>query len=177
MSTETMDQATTEFEGQVNEDMAKRAQESDLTQAGYYIAQLEKATPFSSDKATFTRKDGTEFRNPFYLIPMGFLRFALLQTKERPKDSFQSLEKPRYFNTKVALAEVYKENGDLTTESQVWGYIVGAARKSGCTVVGNKELIQWLKDNMVVIHVTESAATEKYDAKNWVRSVKAVNAR
>ena len=177
MSVETQDRTTTEFEGQVNEDLAKRAQEADLTAAGYYVAQLEKATPYGGpndekQKETFTRKDGTEFRNPFYNVPMGFLRFALLQMKEKPKSPFQSLEKPRYHNVKVALADVYKENGDLTEESKVWGYVIGAARKSGSTDTSNSGLINWLKDNMVVIHIPESEATDKYDAKNWIRSVK-----
>ena len=178
MSTETVDQTTMEFEGQVNEDLAKRAQEADLTQAGHYIAQLEKATPYTVDKETFTRKDGTEFRNPFYKVQMGFLRFALLQMKEKPKDTFQSLEKPRYFNVKVALADVYKEtSGDLTEESKMWGYILGSVRKSGFTDTGNQAVINWLKDNMVVLHITESAATDKYDAKNWVRSVKPLSSK
>jgi len=172
MSDAVMDSTTTEFEGQVNEDLAKRAQEADLTQAGFYVAQLEKATPYSVDKETFTRKDGSEFRNPFYNVQMGFLRFALLQYKVGAKDTFQSLAKPRYHNVKVALKDIYKENGDLTEESKLWGYVIGAARKSGCTATDNTDLISWLKDHMVEVHITESAATDKYDAKNWVRSIK-----
>ena len=174
------DAMTAAFSEQLNTDLANKAvaQQTFVWDEGYYLAQYSKHTVYTSDKETFERKDGSgSFANKLYNIPVGMFVFNLLGRAVRESDPIEEFETPKGFAVKATFTEVVNDKGKLIPESINGGLITKAALMNGAGVTTTSGLLEWLANNMVVIHIGKNKAWvtstgKSMPASNVLRSVK-----
>lgn len=172
-----MSELMEQFDGEVDEGLRKAAQEADLIPGGRYKFQVEEPNIAAVDREFFDQEQTK--RNPFYGKKVANMRIRLTSKRDGDKkDSpWVTLERPRNFSVRVCPSTVKYDNGDLTTESKLFGQMIDVAVKAEGRTLTNQEVIEYFRNNLGEIHITQSEAAEKngkyYEAKNWVRGIKA----
>jgi hypothetical protein len=174
------DEMSVAFGEQLNTDLADKAaaQQTFTWDEGYYLAQYSKHTIFKSDIQEFTRKDGSgTFANKLYDVPVGMFVFNLLGRTARESDPIEEFEAPKGFAFKATFQTVVNDKGKLVPESVNGGLLTKAALSNGAGVTTTSELLEWLANNMVVIHIGlnkswVTSAGKVMPASNVIRSVK-----
>ena len=170
------DEMTVAFKEQIADDFSKKMSAADtqfVRPPGYYLGQYKKHTIFASDIETFTsKKDGSTFANPFYHVPVGAFVFDLLGVASRKNDPIVQWEKPSGYSFKACFEEVLKFEKP-SEESRYGGYLKTCAEKGGCTSNATSDVLNWLENHMVILHidVMKASADGKYPEKNILRSV------
>ena len=165
-----------QFDGQVDEDLRKAAQEADLIPAGRYRFQVVKPN-IATDTREYFDKEETK-RNPFYGKKVANMEVRLTSKRDGDKkDSpWVTLDSPRTFFMRVCPSTV-KRDEKLTQESKHFGQMIDVAVKASGEALSNQQVIEWFQNNLAEIHITQSEAdeTKGYSAKNWIRGIKAAN--